>query len=289
MNLRFWAGKYEASLATTVRRDTRERYGIALNHILEYLGPLHPKDVFKIDAKNYMAHRLSKGLAPNTVRQEILVGCAFYNWLIENEVVEYGHNPFSRVKKPRAPEPLRRALSKDTLAKLWAAAEKKSDLVMLSVALLTPLNAKTIAMLQKSNFDFERKQLVCERSKTGVALILPVADELLELVASLPEGPLFPKVILDRRPGSVLSRRFAVLAKKALGFNPGLHALRHTFATDALQSGVDIRTVQALLGHKSIMTTARYLAPADTESVRGFLETRLLKLQSPLSPPPESP
>ena len=49
------------------------------------------------------------------------------------------------------------------------------------------------------------------------------------------------------------------------------HLLRHTFATRALRSGVDIATLSRLLGHETLTTTARYLHP-DKESVAAMVE-----------------
>ncbi len=275
MNLKHWAGRWESEISYSVKPTSLERYDKGLNHILEFLGPLHPKDVYRVDIRGYVVHRQKQGIHPQTIKQELTIGAMFYNWLIENEIVEYGHNPFSKVKGPKVPDFKTRALTKEELSKLWAAVKTPQQRLVLMLGILTPLDGHTMAKLHKSNFDFDRKQLVCTRGKTGKQLLLPVGKELLDLVATLPDGPLFPRACYHRYPSRKLSTLFARLAKKALGRNPGLHSLRHTFATDALRNGTDLRTVQALLGHSNIITTARYLTPADTETVRGFLETRL--------------
>jgi len=76
-------------------------------------------------------------------------------------------------------------------------------------------------------------------------------------------GPIGPAAV--RKVCRQLRDRHRELGK----FTP--HTLRHTFATHALRSGMDIRTLQALMGHESIDTTSRYLHP-DAEMLTTAIE-----------------
>lgn len=76
--------------------------------------------------------------------------------------------------------------------------------------------------------------------------------------------------LLTSRKGNRLStNEVRLIVKKHLGTHP--HALRHSFATNLLRSGADIRTVQMLLGHESIETTAIYIS-VDREHTESVLK-----------------
>lgn len=78
-----------------------------------------------------------------------------------------------------------------------------------------------------------------------------------------PERVLFPGYCGKHLSSRQISRLFKKAARAAGIIKPvTLHTLRHSFATHLLERGVDIRIIQALLGHTKLTTTARYASVA---------------------------
>jgi site-specific recombinase XerD len=81
-----------------------------------------------------------------------------------------------------------------------------------------------------------------------------------------PRGYLFPGRTEDRPLDAAVLQRGVAIARQAARIEKAVsfHTLRHSFATHLMESGVSVRTIQALLGHRSLGTTARYTHVAGT-------------------------
>lgn len=178
------------------------------------------------------------------------------------------------------PSGLRDALTPEQLATFYVVIERTNDPVRTILRLLprTGLRISEICGLHRRNivkrsgvlgFRFRGKRDEERFVPLGKAARHALDDY---LAREQPEGWLFT----GYTGGPIGPPAVRKVTRRLRSDNPVLgdltpHVLRHTFATRALRGGADLRTVQALLGHKNIQTTARYLHP-DAGMLQGAVE-----------------
>ena len=120
--------------------------------------------------------------------------------------------------------------------------------------------------LKWSHIDFENNQIKVSNSddfttKTGKERVIPIHSKIIELFSTMKRRNeyIFAKDGNFRYSRIYVSHRFKYYSRKAgLPENIKFHSTRHSFASLCVQSGVDIYSVQHLLGHSDVSTTQIY-------------------------------
>jgi site-specific recombinase XerD len=166
----------------------------------------------------------------------------------------------------KRPKTLPSVLAPQEVLRLIDATATDRDRVFVEVAYGCGLRLSELIHLQVTDIDSARMVILVRHGKGAKDRLVPLAPRLLEKLRAYwridrPRPWLFP----GDRPGQPISgsnmqRRFIQLVKRVGLTKPcSLHTLRHSYATHLLEAGVDVVTLQKLLGHNSLSTTARYL------------------------------
>jgi site-specific recombinase XerD len=134
----------------------------------------------------------------------------------------------------------------------------------LELALNTGLRLSEQYRLLWQDVSLARRTLTIQRSKNGLARHVPLNKAAIAALESLKKEAGISELVCG---GAIKPRLWFESAVKAAGLKAFTwHCLRHTFASRLVMVGVDIRTVQELMGHKTIAMTVRYahLAPKHT-------------------------
>lgn len=184
-------------------------------------------------------------------------------------------DPTGRLRPPKAPRRLPKALTVDQVERLLAAPSAEEPLGIRDRALLELLYATGARISEATGLDVDdlaHGDVLRVRGKGDKERIVPLGtyartavDAYLTRVrpSLAAKGRASPRLFLGAR-GAPLSRQSAWLiirdaAERAqLGVEVSPHTLRHSFATHLLQGGADVRVVQELLGHASVATTQIY-------------------------------
>lgn len=183
--------------------------------------------------------------------------------------------PLKRPTKP--PE----VLSCEELERLFEAAKMPSHRVLLMTTYAAGLRVSEVVRLQACDILSDRLQILVADSKGNKTRYTTLSPKLLEVLRGHwaryhLKRWLFPGKEPSHHLSNAAAQRAYTRARKAAGIERGrgIHSLRHSFATHLLESGVDVRTIQILLGHSSISSTMRYLT---------VTRQRISKVRSPLN------
>ena len=166
----------------------------------------------------------------------------------------------------RSPRPLPEILSAAELEALFAAADNPQHRALLMTTYAGGFRVSEVVRLRPADIDSQRMmiRIVCgKRAKDRYTLLSPRLLDALRAYwrAYRPQTWLFPSPRGGRPFNDDTARIVFNQAKAKAGIRKGgsIHVLRHCFATHLLEAGVDLRTIQILMGHASITSTAWYL------------------------------
>jgi len=165
----------------------------------------------------------------------------------------------------KKPKPLPAVLSTDEVRRLFDAVADPRDRLLLQTAYAAGLRVSELVRLQVGDIDAQRLVLHIRAAKGRKDRLVPLSALLLELLRDYwrrcrPRLWLFPGANPDRPLSIGQVQRICREAVRVAGITKkaSMHTLRHSYATHLVEQGVNLVTLQRLLGHNQLSTTVRY-------------------------------
>ncbi len=254
---------------------TVDAYRRDLKSFLALTGDIPLAGVKRHHVQDWMVAQHSAGMAASSISRRLSALRSMFNTALRSGWCEC--NPTDGIAPPKQPKRLPRTLPPEQTAALMRATTASSevrDMALLAVMYGCGLRVSEAVGLDIYDVDLRAAEMRVH-GKGGKQRIAPMPEgvcqllgEYLQLRAQQPDGTgqteyVEQAVFLNRRGGRLSARSVQrMLKKRALftGVDSSVtpHRLRHSFATHLLAGGVDLRTIQELLGHASLSTTERY-------------------------------
>ena len=240
-----------------------------LNRLKLFLGwlPVPVEAATSAYVKQYLEYLLERRLAPKTINEHLLVIRSFYRYLSEEEDRNV-ESPTTRKMSLRMAKPLPRNVRQSELDLFFSVITNKRDRAMFMLMLRCGLRVEEVTNLELGDIDYHCSQIMVRGGKGGKDRTTYFSTEAgSALAAYLRTRPCTKSShIFLVEKGSYRGKRLSVrgIQKRMEHYarqsstSITCHRLRHTMATQLLNGGADIVTIQELLGHSEIELTMRY-------------------------------
>ena len=224
------------------------------------------KDVDKIDSidiRTYIAY-IAPSIQPSSLASAIWNLKAFFSWLLENDKIT--KNPMKPIKAPKCDKKLRKPLNKEELESVRDIYKTYREKSLFEFVYSTGCRLDEFQKLNKKDIDWAKRRVVVfgKGNKERVVGLNAKAELNLRRYLALRTDNNPALFVTERNPHDRLGRRGIQRVFKDLGIRAGLnrplfpHLIRHTTATNMLDSGTPIHLVSKYLGHESLETTKIY-------------------------------
>jgi site-specific recombinase XerD len=269
---------------------TQESYLLQITQFARYFAK-SPEALGPEEIRTYQLYQATeKKLAPRSIQITASALRFLYKvtlkkpWMIED------------LPTPRKPQTLPVVLSQEEVTRFLESVHTLKQRTILTVCYAAGLRIAEVTHLKITDIDSQRMVIRVDQGKGRKDRYVMLSPALLALLRTYwkvqrPREWLFP----GKLPGQPITTDAVQFACKQALRRSGLkkaispHSLRHTFATHLLEAGTDVRTIQLLLGHRSLSTTARYLKVATTTVCATASPLDLLPVPPPLPEPPSPP
>jgi integrase/recombinase XerC len=231
-----------------------------------------PRDIAPNDLRSYVTALHEAGYAKSSISRKLASLRSFFKFAQRQQMVD--NNPAKPLRNPRGTRKLPHFLTNEEILSLLNAPNKESemgrrDLAILEVTYSAGLRVSELVGMNDRDIDFTdgtirirgkgRKERIGQLGSHAKKALL----EYFQMRRPSPNGTKEPATFRNKFGGRLTSRSVARMLEKyikerGLDTRTSPHTLRHSFATHLLNGGADIRSVQELLGHKSLVTTQIY-------------------------------
>jgi integrase/recombinase XerD len=254
--------------------------GLSPNTIMAYRSDLYSlsdfltenqievySDIQRIHLNMYIKSLYDKKYTPRSITREIASIKGFFKWLSINDYIE--HNPALAIEQPKLPKRLPKVLSMKEISDLLQSSMSPLDSAVLELLYAAGLRVSELADILLGNIDLNSKYIRCI-GKGSKERIVPIGNKAISALKIylkdrdyiVKKYSLTTKYLFIKENGKKLSRQDVYVFINSIGKNINKdispHTIRHSFATHLLENGADLRVVQELLGHASIVTTQLY-------------------------------
>ncbi len=243
---------------------TTRNYLRVVAEFAKYFGK-SPDKLGPNELRTYQAYLLQdRKLTPGTVVNRVAALRFFFvKTLKRHQFRDFLPYPQDRRRLPTV-------LSREEVSRLINAAGTLFRRTLLMTLYGTGMRRAELAHLKVSDIDSQRMIIRVVAGKGGKDRDLPLSPALLEILREYwrwrkPRLYLFPTRTCRRRLDQPISDKTVWIACSEAARQAGIskrvtpHTLRHSWATHLLEAGTDLRTIQVLLGHGDLETTAQYL------------------------------